>query len=64
MLCVFVRYLGSIVAEGDMWSSPRLHGKSHNFSFDKYEQQNKHLEESKVLTLEVLLNFIWAWAAK
>lgn len=42
-------YLRSIVAKGNMWSSPRFHGKSHNLSFHKDEQQNKHLEESQML---------------
>lgn len=37
------------MAKGNMWSSPRLHGKTHNLSFDKDEQQNKHLEESQEL---------------
>lgn len=34
-----------------MWSSTRLHSKSHNLSFDKDEQQNKHLEESQELAI-------------
>lgn len=52
--CNCVGHLGSIVADWNMWSSPRLHGKSHNLPFDKDEEQNKHLEKSQGLVLFVL----------
>lgn len=37
------------MTKGNMRSSPRFHGKSHNLSFHKDEQQDKHLEESQKL---------------
>lgn len=46
-VCVRVFYFRSIVAKWNMRTSPWLHGKSHNLSFDKDEQQNKHLEDSQ-----------------
>lgn len=38
------------VADGNVWSSSRLHGKTHNLSFDKDEQQNKHLKKCQELS--------------
>lgn len=35
------------MAEGNVWTSAWLHGKSYNLSFDEHEQQNKHLEDSR-----------------
>ncbi len=50
------------MAKGNMRSSPRLHGKTHNLSFDKDEQQNKHLEESQELpvSLKSLLKLVFS----
>lgn len=45
-VCVCVSYLRSIVTKWNMGTSPRLHGKSHNLSFDKDKQQNKHLKKN------------------
>lgn len=45
-VCVRVYYLRSIVTKWNMGTSPRLHGKSHNLSFDKNKQQNKHLKKN------------------
>lgn len=45
-VCVRVYYLRCIVTKWNMGTSPRLHGKSHNLSFDKDKQQNKHLKKN------------------
>lgn len=44
------------MANGDMWTKPRLHGKSHYLFFHKDEQQDKHLEDRNVMVLSSTCN--------